>query len=160
MQSHCVDTLGATCALVVVFPDTTNSGNPDNCGNACSCTKSVRRPGDVPRHLSFFPIVWERQTLTVKKQCPAVPFRCADSQCGGDQFRGCTYLGNDGCPCTGVPSKYEVPVVQAEPQPFGPGTRSCPRSLPCGDAACEGSFPHGNDGICNSGYYQGCSCSP
>ena len=42
MQDYCVGTIGASCALVVVFPAATKSGNPGNCGNACSCDASVR----------------------------------------------------------------------------------------------------------------------
>lgn len=42
MQTYCIDTIGARCALVVVFPSSTGSGNPGNCGNACSCSQSVR----------------------------------------------------------------------------------------------------------------------
>lgn len=48
--------ISATCALVVVFPSTTGSGNPGNCGNACSCAKS---------------------------KCPATPPLCDLDTCGG-----------------------------------------------------------------------------
>lgn len=73
MQSHCVGALGATCGFAVVFPDSTQSGNKDNCGNACSCTSSVRTPEDrkdTPRHLPSPPppLFWERQaTLTWRR---------------------------------------------------------------------------------------------
>ena len=41
MQQYCVNVIGAVCTTVVAFPDATMSGNPGDCGNACSCEKSV-----------------------------------------------------------------------------------------------------------------------
>lgn len=69
MQSYCVDQLGATCAFVVVFPNSIHSGNPGNCGNACSCASSVRSSGvlkDLPRPLPSPP--FEREATLTRRR--------------------------------------------------------------------------------------------
>ena len=100
MQDYCVNTIGASCAMVVVFPAASESGNPGNCGNACSCENSVRG------HFSFWSILprkgvkegnegaekKERRRRARrrnyaddmnKQKCPAVPPSCVDSSCFG-----------------------------------------------------------------------------
>lgn len=150
MQTYCVNTIGAACALVLVFPNTTMSGNPGNCGNACSCTQSVRNSRDKPdiRHVktSFF-LSFGKDNADLKKQCPAVLVSCVS--CGGDPAGGCVAGANAGCPCTGV-SFQEA----AHPAPVGIPSL-CPGRIDCSAYSCLGS---GEPAVCSTWNAPGCPC--
>ena len=136
MQTYCVNIIGAACALVLVFPNTTMSGNPGNCGNACSCTKSVRNSRDKTDirfvKASFFPS-FGKDNADLKKQCPAV-IPCV--ACESDDAAGVCVSGDyAGCSCT-----------------------ECPSNMSCSDRSCQGDVPDENRGYCN-GPLEGCICS-
>ena len=156
MQTYCVDTIGAACALVLVFPNTTMSGNPGNCGNACSCTKSVRNSRDkIDIRLvktSFFPS-FGKDNADLKKQCPAVLVSCVP--CEGDPAGGCVTGENAGCPCTGVSfqeAAHPAPVPRPAPVRTPP---LCPGKIDCSANSCLGS---GEPAVCSTWNAPGCPC--
>lgn len=153
MQSHCVGALGATCGFVVVFPDSTQSGNKDNCGNACSCTSSVRTPEDrkdTPRHLPspppLSPLLGEAGNADVEKNCPALPFNCADPNCAGNDTEGCVGRGPYvGCPCSRE-GDHSV-------------TQYCPNApYTCSDPDCAGYSLSAYMAVCGTKPLTGCPC--
>ena len=171
MQTYCVDTIGASCALVVVFPNTTMDGNPGNCGNACSCAKSVRGSGDEHRHhtcqdflLPFLRL--GEKTLILNKQCPAIPPSCQDPSCLGDQDSGCLVNSETkGCKCTGTvlipkPPAFRKNVTAYNNDPRLLPSAKCPSDIYCSDPGCEGSVNNdGNGGLCRAISSTGCPCN-
>ena len=174
MQSHCVDRLGATCALVVVFPDNTKSENPDNCGNACSCTTSVyyfreSKPTSHMPNLHTCPSFGKSQRwLGEAMPCRAIYLR--GSKVPGAPFSSCGSSGGavEGCPCTGSPDpfpesqlqdpcavsyKCSDPKCQGAGSPVGP---ACQNVCPCGSttpnpakSACPNAMPKCSDSSCD-----------
>ena len=103
----------------------------------------------MPR-LSFFPFRLGEANTDLKKQCPAVPLTCADSQCQGNPTAGCTSGGaNVGCPCTGPPAEI------SDPQPKTP----CSVSYNCSDPNCEGPIHGSVAPTCQNPASIGCACT-
>lgn len=81
MNEYCTMEFGVTCGIVLTFSASSGSGNPGNCGNACSCS-----------------------------ECPADEIECNAQECNAhpayvgeapadSKFGTCTWGSINGCPC-------------------------------------------------------------